>query len=50
MGKQCQRDAFKAETDAGGVGDIAIIEVQTPFLAEGVLMVVKAHAGCRAGR
>ncbi|MNX45225.1 hypothetical protein D3C86_757320 [compost metagenome] len=50
MRKQRERDALKAETNAGGMGDIAIVEVKTPFLAEGILVIVEAHAGRRAGR
>src|SRR6218665_3747237 len=44
-GEQRQRDTLQPEADAGGVGGRAVFEVQAPFRAEGVLMIVEAHAG-----
>ena len=46
---QRERDALETEADTGGMSDRAVCEVQTPFLAEGVLVVVEAHAGGLVG-
>src|SRR5690348_13409518 len=49
MVKEGERDALQAEADAGGVRNAAVFEIEAPFRAEGILMVVEAHAGGRIG-
>ena len=49
-GEERERDPFQPEADTGGVRHRAVFEMKAPFRAEGVLVIVEAHAGGGLGR